>query len=137
MQKLKFALVATVFLLLFLPTSAFSQGSEAEAQRRWPGFWHEFSTAVKKKDVVALKRLMPDDFFDGGGGMKAGEWLTYMNESEKKGSWRDFQKSIARGAVVNKKFSKKGVPTRVTRDNAYYFEFRNGKKWYFAGLVGD
>jgi hypothetical protein len=29
------------------------------------------------------------------------------------------------------------VPTKLTRDNAYYFEFRKDGKWYFAGVVGD
>jgi hypothetical protein len=44
---------------------------------------------------------------------------------------------MAGGAQINRICSAKGVPTTVTRDNAYYFEFRQGGKWYFAGVVGD
>jgi hypothetical protein len=41
------------------------------------------------------------------------------------------------GAKINRAWSAKGVPTKTTRDDAYYFEFRKDGKWYFAGVVGD
>ena len=126
--------------LLFLPGLAISQTSRsrnAAANSSWPSFYTEFRVAVKQRDRVALLRMMPDDFFDGGGGSSASEWLQYIDENEKNGSWRDLQKSFAQGAVVNRSWSSKGTPTRVTRDKNYYFEFRKDGKWYFAGVVGD
>ncbi len=44
---------------------------------------------------------------------------------------------MAGEAKINRLWSAKGVPTKVTRDNAYYFEFPKDGKWYFAGVVGD
>jgi hypothetical protein len=69
--------------------------------------------------------------------MTAKEWLKYIDENDRKGSWRDLQRSMARGARIQRTWSAKGVPTKVTRDNAYYFEYRKDGKWYFAGVVGD
>jgi hypothetical protein len=109
----------------------------AVGERSWRTFWREFTVAVNKKDHAALLRMMPDDFFDGGGGSTPKQWLQFMDELERDGSWRDLRRSVARGTKVNRNWSSKGVPTKVTRDNAYYFEFRKDGKWYFAGVVGD
>lgn len=84
-----------------------------------------------------MLRMMPKDFFSGGGGESASEWLRFIDENAKNGSWRDLQNSFARGTVIHREWSNRGVPTRVTKDNGYYFEFRKDKKWYFAGVVGD
>jgi len=81
--------------------------------------------------------MMPSDFFDGGGGMTPKEWLNFIDENERRGSWQDLRRSMARGTRINRDWSSKGLPTRVTRDNGYYFEFRKNGKWYFAGVVGD
>lgn len=131
-----------IFLSLFLivPSLAFAQKSSsnwAAANASWQSFYTSFRAAVSRRDRAAMLRMMPDDFFDGGGGMTAGEWLQFIDENAKNGSWRDLQKSFARGTVLSRNRSNKGVPTRVTRDNGYYFEFRRDKKWYFAGVVGD
>jgi hypothetical protein len=133
-----FKLTFLFILFLLVPTSSFAQTPrQTNAEQSWPTFWRQFSSAIKRKDVTAIKKMMPNDFFDGGGGLTPTEWLQFINENERNGSWRDLQRSIARGAVTSKKWSSKGVPTKVTRDNAYYFEFRKDKKWYFAGVVGD
>lgn len=84
-----------------------------------------------------MLKMMPRNFFSGGGGETASEWLQFIEENAKNGSWRDLQNSFAGGTVVHRAWSSKGVPTRVTKDNGYYFEFRKDKKWYFAGVVGD
>jgi hypothetical protein len=130
--------VLTIALILLLTNLTFGQpssGTNPGASQTWPSFWRQFSVAINKRDTVALKRMMPDDFFDGGGGMTPGEWLKYINENSRNGSWRDLRRSVARGTMTKR--SSKGVPTRVTWDNGYYFEFRADKKWYFAGVVGD
>jgi hypothetical protein len=129
-----------ILLLLCTPYVALSQSPAsrmAEAERSWPTFWRQFTAAINKKDHAALLRVMPADFSDGGGGSSAKEWLQFIDENERKGSWRDLRKSVARGVRINRDWSNKGVPTKVTRDNRYYFEFRKDAKWYFAGLVGD
>jgi len=112
-----------------------SCGTTATAESAWPGFWRQFTLAVNKRDHAALLRMMPSDFFDGGGGLTPKEWLKFIDKNESNGSWRDLQKSIAGGAKFNWAWSAKGVPTKVTQDNAYYFEFRKDGKWYFAGVV--
>jgi hypothetical protein len=130
----------TVLLLLSVANATFSQTAAARiktAERSWPSFWRQFTTAINKKDHDALLRVMPSDFSDGGGGSTAKEWLKYIDENERNGSWRDLQRSMARGARVHRTWSAKGIPTKVTRDNGYYFEYRKDGKWYFAGVVGD
>jgi hypothetical protein len=125
-----------VVLLFALCGSTFAQTSaNADANRKWTAFWHQFSAAIKKKNLEVIRKTIPADFFDGGGGMSPTEWLNYIKENERNGSWRDIQRSMARGTVPAKPNSP-GTPTRITRDNGYYFEFRNGR-WYFAGVMGD
>jgi hypothetical protein len=114
-----------------------SKKTEVAANGAWASFWRQFTAAVNKKDRVAVRKMMADNFADESGGLNATEWLRFIDENERKGSWRDLQKSFARGTVVNKEWPSKGVPTRITRDKFYYFEFRKDGKWYFAGVVGD
>lgn len=127
-------------LLLCIACAASAQTSTtriAAGERGWPRFWRQFTVAINNKDHTALLRMMPSDFSDGGGGLKPSEWLQFIDENERNGSWRDLRKSVARGAKIHRNWSSKGVPTKVTRDNGYYFEFRKDGKWYFAGVVGD
>lgn len=132
--------ILLLLVLLLVPSLTFAQKSRsswAAANASWPSFYSAFRAAVNKRDSAAMLRMMPDDFFDGGGGATASEWLRFIEENAKNGSWRDLQNSFARGTVINRDWSSKGIPTRVTKDNGYYFEFRKDKKWYFAGVVGD
>jgi hypothetical protein len=131
-----------LFLLFFLlvPSLTFAQTSRsnwAAANASWQSFYAKFRAAVNKRDRAAMLRMMPDDFFDGGGGETASEWLQFIDKNAKNGSWRDLQKSFAQGTGINRNWNNKGIPTRVTKDNGYYFEFRRDKRWYFAGVVGD
>ena len=132
-------ILAMVFLLL-AASATFSQTSRATnaaADQSWQSFWRQITTAVNKKDRVALRKLMANNFSDESGGLNGSEWLKLIDENKQRGSWRDLQKSFAKGTIVNKNWPSKGIPTRVTKDNYYYFEFRKDKKWYFAGVVGD
>jgi hypothetical protein len=131
--------IFSTILLVVVCWTSFAQTSTSvnvDANRRWVGFWRQFTVAIKKKDTDAIKKMMPEDFFDGGGGQTPSEWLRFINENERNGSWKDLQRSVATGTVNNRKWSSKGIPTKVTKDNGYYFEFRKGR-WYFAGVVGD
>lgn len=132
--------ILAIVLLLLAASAALGQTSRATneaANRSWPSFWSQVSAAINKKDHVALRKMMPNNFDDGGGGLTGNEWLKFIDENARKGSWRDLQKSFAKGTVVNKNWPSKGIPTRVTKDNKYFFEFRKDKRWYFAGVVGD
>ena len=132
-------ILAMVFLLL-AGSATFAQPSRATttaANQSWPSFWRQITTAINKKDRVAIRKMMPNNFADDSGGLNGKEWLKYIDENERNGSWRDIQKSFAKGTKYSKEWSAKGIPTRVTKDDGYYFEFRKDKKWYFAGVVGD
>jgi hypothetical protein len=111
--------------------------TDSASNRAWASFWRQFTAAANKKDRVALRKMMAPNFSDDSGGLNATEWLQFIDENERKGSWRDLQRSFARGTIVNKEWPSKGVPTRITKDKFYYFEFRKDGKWYFAGVVGD
>jgi hypothetical protein len=137
-MRIHYLIIIPALLLLASALSAQTSSNKTEAANRaWPGFWRQFTAAVNKKDQVALRKMMPDNFADESGGLNATEWLRFIGENARKGSWRDLQRSFARGTVVNKEWRNKGVPTRITRDKLYYFEFRKDNKWYFAGVVGD
>jgi hypothetical protein len=132
-------MLAMVFLLLAASVT-FGQTSRATndvANRSWQSFWRQVTAAINNKDQVALRKMMPNNFDDGGGGSTPDEWLKYIDQNKRKGSWRDLQKSFAKGTIVNRNWPSKGIPTRVTKDNGYFFEFRKDKRWYFAGVVGD
>jgi len=130
---------AIVFLLVVssLAFGQIPQTKTAEADRMWPAFWSQINAALNKKDSVALRKLMAKNFSDDSGGLSGAEWLKLINKNARKGSWRDLRKSFATGTVVNREWSAKGILTRVTKDEHYYFEFRKDKRWYFAGVVGD
>jgi hypothetical protein len=137
---MKTGMLLPLALLLLVATGTLAQTSRtrtAAANQSWTQFWQQFTDAVSRKDHDALLRVMPDDFFDGGGGSTPGEWLQFVDSNQKNGSWKNLKKSFARGTVINRDWSSKGTPTRVTRDNGYYFEFRKDERWYFAGVVGD
>jgi hypothetical protein len=129
--------IILIAFFLLLPSLTFGQTSSASvaANQSWPSFWRRINTAINKKDHSSLLKMMPKDFYDGGGGETPEEWLQYIDNNELNGSWRDIRRSFARGAKISR--SAEGMPTRVTKDNGYYFEFRKDKKWYFAGVVGD
>ena len=135
--RISHLIAAVLVVLVCFSSFAHTPDSfNASADRKWPGFWRQFSEAINKKDVATIRKMMPPDFFDGGGGGTPSEWLQFISDNEQKGSWRNLQRSIARGTVKHRKWSSKGIPTRVTKDNGYYFEFRKDR-WYFAGVVGD
>jgi len=131
------SLLITLALVLTAGAVSAQNKTDSAANRAWASFYAQFTAAVNKKDRVALKKMMAGNFADDSGGLNASEWLRFIDENERKGSWRDLQKSFARGTIVNKEWPSKGVPTRITRDKFYYFEFRKDGKWYFAGVVGD
>ena len=80
-------ILAMVFLLL-AASATFAQTSRAtnaDANRSWQSFWRQITVAINKKDHVALRKMMPNNFDDGGGGLTASEWLKFIDENERKG----------------------------------------------------
>lgn len=103
--------------------------SAATGDQKWDSFWTQFKAAMNSRDTPALRKLMANDFFDGGGGGTADEWLESIKRNN---SWSANQKSIAGGA----KTGKCQVPCRTTKDGYLVFENRNGK-WLWAALGGE
>src|SRR6185312_5174110 len=58
----------------------------AAANQAWPAFWRQFLAAINTRNRSALKGVMPDDFYDGGGGLNPDEWIKFIDENEKEGS---------------------------------------------------
>ncbi|HJZ79969.1 MAG TPA: hypothetical protein VKD91_06480 [Pyrinomonadaceae bacterium] len=137
MKSRRLLIVPVLLLAVCAGSAQTSKSKTADADRAWPGFWRQFTAAVNKKDRTTLRKMMADNFADDSGGLNATEWLNFIEKNARQGSWRDLQKSFARGTVVNNQWRNKGVPTRITKDKFYYFEFRQDNKWYFAGVVGD
>jgi ribulose kinase len=132
----KLLLIICSILLIQSSVSAKSVTTDT-ANASWTIFWKHFSTAIQAKDTAALVKMMPADFSDGGGGLNAGEWLQFINQHRRQGSWKDLQKSIKQGTKKTRNTNSQALVTRVTKDGHYYFEFRKDKKWWFAGVVGD
>ena len=128
------AMLKTIVMVGVLVFSVHAQVPASKAESAWPSFWSAFKLAINAKDKAKLLKMMPDDFFDAGGGQTPAECLQYIDQNERKGSWRDLRRSISRGTRVSKRHEK--LSTRFTLDHYYYFEFRNGQ-WWFAGVAGD
>ena len=76
--------ILTIVFMLLAASATFSQTSRAtnaDANRSWQSFWLQLTAAVNKKDRVALKKMMPTNFDDGGGGLTGNEWLKFMDEN--------------------------------------------------------
>lgn len=97
--------------------------------QKWESFWAEYKAAINQRDTQNLRKLMADDFFDGGGGGTADEWVESIQRNN---SWNYNQKSIAGGT----KIGKCDVPCRSTKDGYLLFSYTNGK-WLWTGLGGE
>src|ERR1700682_674483 len=97
--------ILVLLFLLAVPSFTIAQKSRSQwtaANASWQSFYTAFRAAVTRRDRAAILRTMPDDFFDGGGGGTASEWLQFIDENAKNGSWTDLQKSLAKGTVINR-----------------------------------
>ena len=134
---MKLSRISFLFLLLFLfiPSLAVAQTSRsvtAAANKSWQPFWTQFSSAVRKKNKAAMKRLMSSekDFFSGGGGETRDEWLKMLDDRK---IWGLGQKSVAKGVVP---FNEGGKIGRITKDRHLIFRYIGGT-WRFVGIMGD
>jgi len=110
-------------------TAAVTQPTAQKSKEQlWDEFWPAFTNAVNKRDKTAMiaLSLQGHDFFDGGGGGTAAEWInTADNET-----WKYWQKAVAKGAKTYEKTQK------ITKNDYMIFEFKDNK-WVWTAVVGD
>ena len=94
----------------------------------WDEFWSQFSAAVNKRDKKAMIELSlkGPDFFDGGGGGTAEQWINTADDE----TWKYWQKAMTKGVKTYEKTQK------ITKNDYMIFEFKNGK-WVWTAVVGD
>ncbi len=126
-----------LIVLLFVPTFTFAQTSRSvstAANKSWQQFWVRFNQAVKKKDRVALREMMADDFDDNGGGSPAED---YVKDVFSKRMSREYRVSLASGTKPFKYYDR---PSRITKRGEYpqlIFIFNKSNQWQWAALMGD
>jgi len=132
-------MVLFVVLLCASPI-CFGSNPTNPANRSWSGFERKFLYVVNRRDKEGLLKLTPSDFFDGGGGDTAREWLGEMENERvqrfgaRKSIWTILAKSIRK---TYQKRDRVGMIYRQTRDDKFYFEYGPHRGWCFAGCVGD
>ena len=94
----------------------------------WDEFWPQFTAAVNKKDKKAMIELSlkGSEFFDGGGGGTAAEWINTADDE----TWKYWQKAMTKGVKTYEKTQK------ITKNDYMIFEFKEGK-WVWTAVVGD
>ena len=102
---MKFLLSAILLLALLAPPARAAQNNVA-AERAWKPFFAAFRVAVKKRDRVALKKMMVEDFFTSGGigddnqdGDSRDETFEFWDESHTRG-WEAFGKVLSQGTAA-------------------------------------
>jgi hypothetical protein len=147
MSLLRISLVCAAVLL---PQQVSAQ-TKAAADRAWPSFFVAFRSAVRKKDRVALRKMMVSDFyFSGGGGddNNDGDWrddaFEFWDDPLNRG-WEALDKTLRWGSVAAARWwadgGKPKYPGRVSPPAANvkrnvdrasfdwlaFFEFRDGR----------
>ncbi len=124
-------------LFLLVPAFTFAQTSRSvstAANNSWQQFWMRFNQAVKKKDRVALRGMMSDNFDDHGGGSPADD---YVKDVFSKRMSREYRVSLGSGT---KPFKYEERPSRITKRKGYpqlIFVFDKSNQWRWAALMGD
>lgn len=125
---MKLSRISFLFLLVFLfvPYVSFAQSA---ANKSWPSFWQQFSSAVNRKSKVALKNLMaPEKDFSSGGGIEdRNGWLRLV---ERERWWGKLQKAVRSGTSL-----RNDGRTRATNEGDLWFRFIRGR-WFFIGPGG-
>ncbi len=123
--------IISLMLLLLIPSLVFTQTSRsrsttATANRSWPSFIAAFHVAVKKRDRVALRKMIAIPFItqvDGelNSSDEVFKWLDQDN------GWAELQKEVKPGA----KFDDLGGRelNRCARNGIFCFGFGSDRRW--------
>lgn len=105
------------------------KASNRTKEELWDDFWVLFSDAIKhkKKGKISYLSLKGNEFFDGGGGQTATE---FVDRLDNEGNWHYIIGSVNTG-VKNYEDSNK-----ITKDNALIFVYQNNQ-WFWYGVMGD
>lgn len=97
---MKRALVVVLTLLVLAPHAASAGREEAAAERAWKPFFAAFRDAAKRRDRVALKEMMAEEFFTSGGvGGGRDEAFAFWDEPNTRG-WEALERTLAKGVVT-------------------------------------
>jgi hypothetical protein len=125
--------ILSLMLLLLIPSLAFAQTSSskdvAAANRSWPSFIAAFRVAVKKRDRVALKKMIAIPFITQvDGELNSPEDVFKWLDGTK--SWGDLQKAVA----PRSKSTSNNDGARPKRwAGIFDFEFGRDGRWRISG----
>jgi hypothetical protein len=125
--------VVSLLALTFVSAQT-SRSTTTAANKSWQQFWVRFNQVVKKKDRIALREMMSNDFDDNGGGSPA---ENYVKDVFSKRMSRDYRLAIASGT---KPFDYDDKPSRITKRGEYpqlIFVYSKGNGWQWAAIMGD
>jgi hypothetical protein len=108
-------------------------GNARPEQVDWATFWSEFRSAVQKRDRKALALLMTNPFEAVSAGLYTpAQWLKELDSS---GGWKGMEISIKAGIKPNG--SRKGLPSKISRNNYLIFALGKDGKWRWTAVGGD
>jgi hypothetical protein len=137
----------TILVLVMLAPRATAAQKDYAAERAWKPFFAAFRVAIKKRDRVALRKMMSSDFFSSGGNDAGRQAAFQFWDDPNVRGWEAFDKVLAQGTVPmaawwdtggrRKYFSRVAPPaanirrnmTRAAIDWYAIFAFRDGR-WY-------
>ncbi len=136
-----------IVLILIVAPNTFAANNKLAAERAWKPFFTAFRAAVRKRDRVALRKMMSSDFFSSPGndaGIDAA--FQYWDDPHIRG-WQAFNRVLNEGTVpiaawwdhgTKRKYITRIAPPaanvrrnidRAVIDWYAFFEFRDGR-WY-------
>ena len=136
-----------IFVLLLVAPHTFAAGNKSPAERAWKPYFTAFRAAVRRRDRVALKKMMSADFFSSGGNDAGPDAAFEFWDGPHVRGWAAFNQVLSRGSVpmaawwdsgrTRKYISRVSPPAAnirrnidaVTIDWYAIFEFRDGR-WY-------
>src|SRR2546428_11273478 len=86
-----------ILLALFIAPQTYAAANRIAAERAWKPFFTAFRVAVKKRDRVALRKMMSSDFFSSPGN-DVGIEAAFQSWDEANGlRWRAFNQVLNQG----------------------------------------
>jgi hypothetical protein len=114
--------------------------TDGAAQQDWVSFWAAFRNAVRRRDRITLRTMMPSRFLWGTNDYESQDQV-FQDLDKKNGKlWRQLQIAVARGARHCKP-----PYCNLTQRPAYHtwlplealFELSTDGRWQWTGVLGD